>query len=323
MTVSSALARVGLAICAGLGAGGLLAFIAGDLDAPSYLIEQLSIGFIEAPFIVLAALIVRKFGWKYGFLYAFSGVAISSAFMDSIGSITPFVFLKTGLTGIILGVPPRFPGSFAKRLSAVALPGLMLSLFIGMPLATQGVSSDVMHEIRQDALEMYMTFMPEEDAINTADNAMSMFEGVFKAGIGVFAIAALCVAWLSFLLSGWVLRKTGETPEFVAPLQSFKLPFHMMWLFLGAFGLLLSEHQLFLPYALNLFVIMAFLYLVQGIAIVMFHMNRVSLGRMPRILFWLLFFVTIGFIGFILVIAGVIDTWFNLRPTPSGGNADV
>ena len=221
-----------MTIGAGLGAGLLFAFIVGDLDSPTYLIEQLSIGFIEVPFVVIAALIVRKFGWKYGFLYAFCGSVLSSAFMESIGSITPIVFLKTGLMGMILGEPFMFPGPFAKRLSAVALPGLVLALFIGIPMVTRGVSPEVMTDIRQDALEMYMTFMPEEDAVNTADNAMAMFEGVFDAGIGVFAIAALSVAWLSFLVSGWAMKRVGETPEFVAPLQTFKLPFHMMWLFL-------------------------------------------------------------------------------------------
>ena len=84
----------------------------------------------------------------------------------------------------------------------------------------------------------------------------------------------------------------------------------------------MSEYAPLFPYALNLFVFMAFLYLVQGIAIVMFHMNRVALGRLPRILFWLFFFVTIGFIGFLLVIAGVVDTWFNLRPAPSNVKTD-
>lgn len=322
MTVSSPLARTGLAVAAGLGAGGLFAFIVGDLDAPTYLIEQLSIGFIEVPFVVVAALIMRKFGWRYGLLFTFTGAVIASAFMPTLGSITPVVFLKTGLMGMILGEPFLFPGPFARRLTAVALPGFVLALVLGFPMISHGVSGEVVSEIRQDALDMYMTFMPEEDAINTADNAIAMFEGVFHAGMGVFAIAALSVAWLSFLVSGLVMKRIGETPEYVAPLQTFKLPFHMMWVFLGAFGLMLSEYQPLFPFALNLFVFMAFLYLVQGIAIVTFHMNRVSMGRLPRILFWLVFFVTIGIIGFVLVIAGVVDTWFNLRPTPSGGSAD-
>ncbi|GAG98444.1 unnamed protein product [marine sediment metagenome] len=63
----------------------------------------------------------------------------------------------------------------------------------------------------------------------------------------------------------------------------------------------------------NIFVFMAFLYLIQGIAIVMFQMNKFSMGRFPRVIFWLLFFFTLVFSGVILIITGVIDSWFNLR----------
>jgi hypothetical protein len=69
-----------------------------------------------------------------------------------------------------------------------------------------------------------------------------------------------------------------------------------------------------MPVALNLLAVMAALYGMQGFAIIMYHLTRISMGRLPKILFWVIFFLTIVFSGFILVIIGVIDNWFDLRP---------
>ena len=160
---------------------------------------------------------------------------------------------------------------------------------------------------------MYQTFMSNDEAINAADNAMQMFKGFFRVGFSVFIISTLIFAWLSFLGAKWVMVKFREEPEYIVPLQSFKLPFHAIWIFLGGFGILIIGYEPVFPLALNVFVIMAFLYLIQGIAIVMFQMNKFSMGHFPRVIFWLLFFVTLSFTSIFLILAGIIDNWFNLR----------
>ena len=91
-------------------------------------------------------------------------------------------------------------------------------------------------------------------------------------------------------------------------------------MFLASFAALLAEYEPVFPIALNLLVIMVVLYLVQGLAVVMYHMNRLSLGRLPRILFWLFFFFTIIFSGVFLIGIGLVDNWFNLRAISSNND---
>ena len=313
MVISIPIVRQMFKITLGLLSGAVFTVIVGSLDTSGYLVEQLSIGFVEVPFIVFCAVVKRKFGWKNVLLYVFLGTFVSILLSLSEKSITPAVFLKASLMGMMLGETTWFEHSFIQRLSLVSCPGVIFACVFGLPLVINGVPPEVMDRIRQDAIDMYQTFMSNDEAINAADNAMHMFRGFFTVGFAVFVISSLIFAWLSFLGARWVMVKFREEPEYVAPLQSFKLPFHAIWLFLGSFGMIITGYKPVFPLALNVFVIMAFLYLIQGIAIIMYQMNIFSMGRFPRVIFWLLFFVTLSFTGIFLILAGIIDNWFNLR----------
>jgi len=301
----------------GLFLGVLFTVILGSLDMSDYLVEQLSIGFVELPFIVFWAVFEKKYGWKNAFSYVLIGTVVSLLLSFQLKSITPMVYFKVSIIGIILGEATLFAGSFTKRFAAVSFPGVLLAFVFGIPLIFADVSPDVIERIRADALRMYQTFMSPEEALNAADNAMIMFRGIFKVSFAVFFISAIGFAWLSFLVTPFFMRKFKEEPEYVAPFNSFKLPFHAVWLFLAGFGILLSEYKPVFPLALNVFAVMACLYLLQGMAIVMYHINRFSMGRVLKVVFWLLFFISLGFTGGFLILTGVIDNWFNLRSMPS------
>ncbi len=108
------------------------------------------------------------------------------------------------------------------------------------------------------------------------------------------------------------------------PFNEFAMPFHAIWLFLASFGIVLTEYQAVYPVALNICLVFAGLYGAQGVAIVVHHMKRASFGRIPRILFWLMFFITIAFSSMFLALIGIIDNWYNLRPSspvPPKGDA--
>ncbi|MBT4482776.1 MAG: DUF2232 domain-containing protein [Candidatus Latescibacteria bacterium] len=320
MAIPAKIDRRLLTLFLGLFSGFLFAFIVGSLDAADYLMEQISIGIVEVPFIILFAVFDRKYGWKDCLFCVFLGIVVTTTMTIENKSILPVVYLKASIMGIILGEASWFEGSFKRRLLAVSLPGIVLSFFFGLPIILKGVNPEVLERFRQDALEMYNTFMSGDEAVNSADNAMQMFRSIFKTGFAVFIISSLIFAWFSFVGGQWIILKFKEEPEYVAPLQNFQVPFHAIWVFLGGFGLLLSEYEPVLPLALNIFVVMAFLYLVQGLAVIIFYMNRFSLGRILRVLFWLFFFITLLFSGILLILTGVIDNWFNFRLIHSSNN---
>ena len=318
MALTSGLKTWIVVLGTGIVAGLAFSFILGDLDPSRYLIVELTFGPVELPFIVLAAVCTRKYGWLAGIVFSLLGGLGSAAPFLTGHSVTPMIFFKAAATGVIIGERGWFRKTFAFRLFAASLPGIILACMLGFPLAMQGVSPEMLENIRKEMLGIYTSLMAPEDARNVADNALTVMKAIFTVGFAVFTISSIILAWLSFLVTGWVLRRMKLDPEPVPPLNMFSLPFHMIWVFLASFGLVLLEFKPLYPIALNVCLTVAGLYGMQGMAIVAFHMNRASVGRFPRVLFWLMFFITLIFTGVFLICTGIIDNWYNLRTAPPG-----
>jgi len=298
----------------GLSLGIVFTYIVGFLEVADYLVDQWSIWIIELPFIVLIAVFVNRIGWRRFIYYGIFGVLSSWSLTFGEGSIAPLVYAKVSLTGLILGEISWFGLSSKKRLLAATLPSLVFAFGFGLPVIFKGFPPEIIDRFREESLEMYKMFMSPDKALNAADNARMMFETLVKTGFAVFAISAFVYAWFSYQALQLIAGKFNVTIRKIFPFRDLKIPFHLIWLFLATFGLLLSEFEPLLTLALNIFVILAFLYFIQGLAIIMFHMQRMKLGRFPRIIFWLMFFFTIVFSGFVLIFIGLIENWFSLRP---------
>jgi hypothetical protein len=303
---------------AGLVTGVLFSFLIGELDAARYLVEELTFGPFEIPFIVAVALCVLKFGRLAGGVFALFGFIGSGVVFLPGFTTTSLIFLKVAATGMIIPEPWLQEKPFGVRLSAASLPGFFLGCAIGIPLVIHGVSPEVLEDIRKEALGIYTSFMSPDEAKNAADNAMTVMKGLFAVGLALITLNSIALAWLSFLVTGWAARRARIESEKVPSIVTFSLPFHMIWVFLASFALVLTEFKPVFPVALNLCLVTAGLYGFQGLAIVAYHMNRASLGRIPRVLFWLMFFITLAFSGIFLVCVGIIDNWFNLRTAPPG-----
>ncbi|MFC1607407.1 DUF2232 domain-containing protein [Candidatus Latescibacterota bacterium] len=314
MEYNERLKRFTFAVAAGISAGAFFSWMVGDIDAAHYVVELLSIGPLEIPFIVLAAIVTFKFSWKNSLAYIVLGTAGSFLLVYPSIIMTPLIFLKTALMGVLIGEVRLLRFRFSWRLVAVTIPGVILALTLGMPLVYDGVGPETLKEIRTEALEMYEAFMERNDAINAVDNAMTLFDGFFRLSIGIFSVVSFVLSWLSFHVTRWVLSRMRVESREIPPLVLFSMPLHAIWIFLAGLAVYLLEIKLLYPITLNILFIMAALYSIQGLAIVTYLMRRAGLGLLPRIFFWLIFFVTIHFSVFILVLTGLIDNWINLRP---------
>lgn len=322
MSVTAPIVQSILFIVSGILSSVLFTFIVGYLDTADYLVELWTLWIIEVPYIVFWSFLTRKRGWRDSLLFGIVGTIVAYVMFLPDQSITVLINLKAVLTGIILGRSDWFNSSFSSRLAAVTAPGFVFALVFGLPFVFHGVSPETIDRFKTDALEMYKAFMTNDEALNASNNAVEIFKAVFKNGFAVLTIGSLLFSWLSFQFAKVVLPKLGEEPEQVLLIQSFKLPFHTVWIFIVSFGLILSEFEPLFPLALNVVVIMAVLYFLQGFAVVIFHMNRLSMGRLPRILFWLFFFFTIMFSGIFLVGIGLMENWFKMRITESEQNSN-
>ncbi len=301
------------------GAGFLLgivfSLVFGDLDPYRFVVEELTMGPVEIPFILAAAYVIGRFGWKMEFVFTLCGVIGSwSAFAPSY-SVTPVVFLKNALTGMAIGGGLFLNGPFARRLMAASVPGVLVAGFYGLPLVYGGVPETILEDIRREAADIYSPFMSPDDAKNAAENAVFMMKEVFGVGFTVFFLNTIFITWVSFVFFAWLELRSGRRSETLPRFSEFSMPFHAIWIFLASFGLVLTEYQSVYPVALNICLALAGLYGAQGVAIVTYHMKRAAFGRIPRILFWLMFFITIAFSSMFLALVGIIDNWYNLRPS--------
>lgn len=316
MINSALLQKLPLTAGIGLCAGALFTWIMGNLDVAHYVVELMSISPLEIPFIVLAAVLVRKFTWFMGLVYILVGTAASFYMIFPNVSITSVVFLQTAVMGVFIGETKWFSRNFTWRLSAVSFPGFVLAVIFGLQLVLSGIPAGTIDEIRQESLEMYQVFMSQDDALNAVENAMLLFKTFFRMGFGILFLGALILSWLSFHVARWIMVRFREEPEAVPPIYFFKIPFHAIWIFLVGLGVYLIGYKPLFLIAINILFIMAGLYGIQGLAVVTYHMNRISLGIWPRIFFWLIFFITLTFSFFILIITGIVDNWINLRSLP-------
>ncbi len=325
MAFSPGFRQSALGLGSGIVSGLLFAFLTGEFDPAQYLVEQLNRVPFEVLFVTVAALMTCKYGLCAGILYAVSGAAAAFLLLYPSISATSAVFLKTAATGLFIAKSREFETRFTWKFAFAALPGIVLAVLFGLQIIYTGVKPEIVEGIKQEAMDMYTVFMSPDDAVNAAENAISLMKGMFGVGLAILALASFIIAWLSFLLCRRLLKKMGLGSNTIPPFSEFALPFPVMWVFLASFGLTLAEVESVYPMALNFLVITAGLYGIQGLAVMMHFINRASMGRLPRVLFWLVFFITLAFSGIIFVFTGIIDNWIHIRsvlsaPRATGGN---
>lgn len=296
-----------------VGSGLLFSVLIGDIGLSQYVIAQTNLILFELPFALLFAVLTRKFGWETTGVFSVLGTFSAFYLAPSFTSITPLLFLKLALMGIVLARYAWFGHSFFGRIVTVAFPGILLGFVLGLPIVLNGVSPEILSEMKQESYEIYSAFMSDDGAKNAAENAVYFFESIFKVGLAMNLLCAFILSWLALVLSGWVMVKFREEPDSIPAFTTFKVPFHAVWIFLVAGGIWLSGFEVTGSFSLNTLAVMGGLYGLQGLTIVIYHMNGISIGRLPKIIFWVIFFLAIKFSGVFLIVTGIIDNWFNLR----------
>ena len=307
-----------------IAAGGLFSYIAEDTIPARYVLQLTSFFLVETPFIAFYAFLSRKYGWKWFIPLSAAGLAASFAPFLPGFSVTPFILLKIILMGLIIGRQTWFSQSFFERMTAAVTPGLVLALVFGGLILYRGISPVETEQIRAETLAVYSAFMQGDDAGNAVDNAMGFFQVLFKISIAFITIFSVIECWIAFMLSNLLFARFREIRETLPPFNRFKIPFHFIWMFLASGLLTVIEVPGVTPFMTNILAAMGGLYCFQGLAIATYHLNRVSRGPLLKILFWVIFFITITVTGVVLILVGIIDNWYNLRmlPTVPGGKRE-
>lgn len=302
-----------------IAAGGLFSYLAEDTTPAGYLLQLASLFLVETPFIALYAFLARRYGWQWFVPMAAVGLAASAAAFLPSFSWTPLVFLKIELMGLVIGRMNWFNQSFFERMTAAVMPGIALALVFGGLIIFQGVSPEETGQIRSDTIEVYTAFMAEDDATNAADNAMLFFQTLFAISVAFIAILSIIEVWAAFLLANWLFARLRDPREELPSFNGLKVPFHFIWLLLASAPFALFPVPAVSPFMINVLTVMGALYCFQGLAVATFLLNRYSRSPLPKVLFWVIFFITISVTGVVLILVGIADNWFNLRNVPEPG----
>lgn len=171
----------------------------------------------------------------------------------------------------------------------------------------------------------YITFVVEENVnlysqlplkaedINFIKNnkqiIMKGFIHIFPSMVVIFSILTI---WINLLLGKNYLNRAGVIYPALMSLAGWKIPEKMIWIFIA------SGASLFIPesginfFSFNLFLVVCFLYLLQGLAIVSFLFQIKNVPAFFRYFFYFLIAVQ-QFLMIPVIAIGLLDMWVDFR----------
>ncbi|MCI5120615.1 MAG: DUF2232 domain-containing protein [Candidatus Electrothrix sp. AUS4] len=129
---------------------------------------------------------------------------------------------------------------------------------------------------------------------------------------GLLAGMVLGTVSMNMAVSSALLRRLAPEKVIWPPYGEWRLPDKVVWLLIFAFALLLVGKGMVSNVGLSLVFISGVLYFFQGIAVVIYVLNRWNLPRAFR--FFLYVFLIFQRYGLLLVaLVGLADTWADFR----------
>lgn len=154
------------------------------------------------------------------------------------------------------------------------------------------------------------------------DELKAMQEGLTQAGNliakvypAMMVISLSMVAGLSLLALARMSARLPNLPH-LGSFQSFKIPEPLVWVLIIAGFAMLVPQDMVTRVALNVLLVMVFMYFIQGLAVVAHFFRRLAVPRLIRIIFYVLLAVQ-PYLAIGLAVVGVFDIWGDFRtPKP-------
>jgi uncharacterized protein YybS (DUF2232 family) len=144
---------------------------------------------------------------------------------------------------------------------------------------------------------------------NNQQNITIAFTRIFPS---LIAIIAVFIVWINVLIGKNVLNKAGISRTNLAMLASWKTPDFFIWIFIISGGLNFVPNENINFLALNLFLVICFIYLLQGLAIISFIFQSKKVPIFFRFIFYFLIAVQ-QFLMIPIATAGLFDIWVDFR----------
>ena len=140
-------------------------------------------------------------------------------------------------------------------------------------------------------------------------NIINFFTNIFPS---LVVIASAFIALINILMGRNMLRKQSIAFSQLEGLSRWKAPEFMIWIFIISGALLFVPFEQILIFGRNIFIVICFIYLLQGFAIISFVFQNKNVPNFFRYLFYFLIAVQQIFMIPIIVI-GLLDIWVDFR----------
>jgi uncharacterized protein YybS (DUF2232 family) len=251
------------------------------------------------------------------FFISLGAVLVVLSLLDAI--LPVFALATMGLAGILMAQCARQNYSVEAiiLLPTSLILGMIVLFFVYAGMSASMSSWALVEKYITEAVELNINLygrLPiaaeEISAIqDSKDTIIYVFARIFPA-LCVIAISG--TVWINVLAGHKRLTKSGILLPGLSGLSEWKAPSWLVWVFIAAGGLSFLPHTQISFVGINFFLITAFLYLLQGLAIVSFFFQNKNISIFFRILIY--FLIAVQQILMIAIAAvGFFDLWIDFR----------
>ncbi len=169
---------------------------------------------------------------------------------------------------------------------------------------------DVMKDMGLSSYEMYKT----EGLLKNAFDYMALIVPSIVITFSLFT------SYLNYLISSSILKRLGYRDLTIPKFSQFRLPGNIILgtiiIFLGSSLLKRFEIFYYETIFINVTVLAAFIFFLQGLAVISYLLNKINLSRILKTIIMLVIVIFIPLGGFISIL-GLLDAIFNFRKIQS------
>lgn len=267
----------------------------------------------------IVVLVVRR-GVRAGALATFIAVLGTSALTGPLQGLT--VLAKVGIVGITLGA------CLNRRLSAartIILTGVAVVVSVGLTLAVSilvfdfnlGQLTQAVEEGLRRSIDIYRSIgLSQKDLAMLEQNLRQLVDIMKMTLPAAMFLAVAMISFIDFTIARLVLKRLGHEVASLPQFSQWRIPWYWGWGYIagGAIMLLGQGHKMDLAFkaGLNIMTVFSYVFLIQGLALVWFFMDKYRVSTAMRVL--LVFFIIITrFLSQLLVWVGLFDAWLDLR----------
>ena len=284
------------------------------------------LGFFCALFIPLPTLFYRsKLGRNIGIMVPAMAIFIMAVVLGGIAVDLVF-FLELLLLGFMLGDFLSMNLSVEKTIlytcAAVIVSGFF-GLVIYSNVSSMGIFMLVSEYIAKNlelTLVLYESMGVSEESLIQLSNSLDQIQYILVRIVPAMVISTtLFIAWVNLLFAKSILTARGIFfPDF-GPLNHWKAPDALIWLFIGCGSMLLLPGNNLKMLGLNGLLILLTVYFLQGIAVVSYYFEKKQFPRALRLFLYTLIALQ-QFVLLLIIGLGLFDIWLNFRKLKTNKN---